>query len=125
MAIGDSEQEVFLGRDLGQRRQVSEQTAQLVDGEVKRMLDESYDLARRILAANNELLEAIANALLERESLDREQVEMLAAGQALPPVRSTEAAGEVEVRPAVAPKSPPLTGPGMGDLSPSIAREKA
>jgi cell division protease FtsH len=125
MAIGDSEQEVFLGRDIGQRRQVSEQTARLVDGEVKRMLDESYDLARQILAANSELLEAIANALLERESLDREQVEMLAAGQALPPVRTTQAAGEVEVRPAVAPKSPPLTGPGMGDLSPSIAREKA
>src|SRR5690606_22620442 len=80
MAIGDSEQEVFLGRDIGQRRQVSEQTAQLVDAEVKRLLDEAYELARRCLEENRALLEAIALALLERETLDREQVEILAAG---------------------------------------------
>ena len=50
MAVGDSEQEVFLGRELGQRREVSEQTAQLVDDEVKRFLDEAYQEAVDTLA---------------------------------------------------------------------------
>jgi cell division protease FtsH len=123
MAIGDSEQEVFLGRDLGQRRQVSEQTAQLVDGEVKRMLDEAYDQAREILNENRELLEALAAALLERETLDREQVELLAAGKQLPPIRTAApATKQPETAPAIPSKAPPLTGPGMGDLSPSVAR---
>jgi cell division protease FtsH len=126
MAIGDSEQEVFLGRDLGQRRQVSERTAQLVDAEVKRMLDESYERAREVLTDHRELLEAIASALLERETLDREQVEILAAGGELPAVRSTVPTPEpTEVPQPVASKAPPLAGPGMGDLSPSVARGAA
>jgi cell division protease FtsH len=91
MAIGDSEQEVFLGRDIGQRRQVSERTAQLVDSEVKRLLDQAYDRAREVLTGNRELMEGIALALLERETLDREDIDLLAAGQELPPLRSREA----------------------------------
>jgi cell division protease FtsH len=90
MAIGDSEQEVFLGRDLGQRRQVSERTAQLVDSEVKRLLDEAYHRAEEILMENRELMEAISLALLERETLDREEIDLLAAGGELPPLRSRE-----------------------------------
>ena len=124
MAIGDSEQEVFLGRDIAQRRQVSEQTAQLVDGEVKRILDESYEQARVILEAHRDLLESIALALLERESLDREQVELLAEGKELPPVRVSQPGGGLGDRPAAAsPRSDPSTGPGLSDLSPSVARE--
>ncbi|MEX0912282.1 MAG: cell division protein FtsH, partial [Gemmatimonadota bacterium] len=124
MAIGDSEQEVFLGRDLGQRRQVSERTARLVDTEVKRLLDECYEQARSILTANRELLEDIADGLLERETLDREQVELLATGGDLPPIQAPAEPSEEEPETAspVAPKKPPLTGPGMGDLSPSVAR---
>jgi cell division protease FtsH len=122
MAIGDSEQEVFLGRDLGQRRQVSEQTAQLVDREVKRLLDEAYDLAGAILVDHRQLLESIATALLERETLDREQVEILAGGGALPPIRSAAPPAEpVELPTGAAAKAPPRTGPGMGELSPSVA----
>ena len=124
MAIGDSETEVFLGRDIGQRRQVSEQTAQLVDGEVKRILDEAYGVAEKILSDNRDLLERMALALLERETLDREQVELLADGKALPPSRTRPAAPEAPA-PVIAPQSGPTTGPGLGDLSPSVARERA
>ncbi|HUF13042.1 MAG TPA: ATP-dependent zinc metalloprotease FtsH [Longimicrobiales bacterium] len=84
MAVGEMDQEVFLGRELGQRQQVSERTAELVDGEVKRLLDEGYTRAVGVLRANTELLEAIASGLLERETLDREEVDTLARGELLP-----------------------------------------
>jgi cell division protease FtsH len=125
MAIGDSETEVFLGRDIGQRRQVSEQTAQLVDGEVKRILDEAYGVAEKILSDNRDLLERMALALLERETLDREQVELLADGKVLPPSRTRPPATPEPATIIVPPQSGPATGPGLGDLSPSVARERA
>jgi cell division protease FtsH len=87
MAIGDSEHEVFLGRELGQRRVVSESVAERVDAEVKRLLDEAYDTAMRTLEGNRPLLETIADALLERETLDRDEISLLAAGEPLPEAR--------------------------------------
>jgi len=85
MAIGDSEQEVFLGREIGQRRQVSEHTAQQVDQEVKRLLDEAHGEAQRVLSAHSDLLESIAQALLERETIDQQDLEILSSGKQLPP----------------------------------------
>ena len=84
MAIGDAEQEVFLGREIVQRRAISESVAERVDTEVKRLLDEAYTQAMGKLEENRELLEKIAEALLERETLDREEVDLLASGQPLP-----------------------------------------
>ena len=86
MAVGDSEQEVFLGRELVQRREISEHIAQRVDQEVKRFLDEAHDRARTVLEDNRDLLESIAAALLERETLDRDEVQALAHGEPLPPL---------------------------------------
>ncbi|MBT8337208.1 MAG: ATP-dependent zinc metalloprotease FtsH [Gemmatimonadetes bacterium] len=86
MAIGDSEQEVFLGREIGHRRQVSEHTAQRVDQEVKRILDESHDRARVVLEEHDDLLERIALALLERETLGAAEIALLDEGRALPPL---------------------------------------
>jgi cell division protease FtsH len=123
MAIGDSEQEVFLGRDIGQRRQVSEQTARLVDAEVKRILDECYEQARQILDANRDLLESIALALLERETLDREQVELLAAGRELPPMLPRTPPVVKAVDPSPTPDGGTAAG-GLPDFSPSVARQR-
>ena len=89
MAVGDSEQEVFIGRELVQRRQVSEHTAELVDKEVRRILEDAHDHARDILNRERALLEAIADALLERETLDREDIDLLDAGEPLPPMQSS------------------------------------
>jgi cell division protease FtsH len=83
--VGDNDQELFLGREIQHRREVSEQTAQLVDAEVKRVIDTAYERAMATLKANLELLHQVAAALLERETLTREDIEMLSAGQALPP----------------------------------------
>jgi len=87
IAIGDSEHEVFLGRELGQRRAVSESVAQQVDAEVKRLLDEAYGAAMKTLEENRDLLEHIADALLERETLARDEIDMLARGEPLPEAR--------------------------------------
>jgi cell division protease FtsH len=123
MAIGDSQQEVFLGRDIGQRRQVSEQTAQLVDAEVKRILDEAYEQCQALLREHSDLLEAIAQALLERETLDRSDVEALAAGRSLPPLKPSAPLGPPPAVPVVpAPSSVGNPAAGLGDLSPSVAR---
>jgi cell division protease FtsH len=86
VAVADNEQEVFLGREIVQRRSVSEYTQRIVDEEVKRILDEAHARAQQVIAANRDLLESIAQALLERETLDRDGIEALARGEKLPPL---------------------------------------
>jgi cell division protease FtsH len=83
--VGDNEQELFLGREIQHRREVSEQTAQLVDAEVKRVIDQAYERATQVLREHLELLHAIASALLERETLTREDIAVLLRGESLPP----------------------------------------
>ena len=90
MAVGDSEQEVFLGREITQRRELSQRMAELVDAEVKRILDEAYQRAVDTLEEHRDLLERMAEALLDRETIDREQIALLAAGQPLPPAPPSE-----------------------------------
>jgi cell division protease FtsH len=85
LAVGDKEQEIFLGREFAQRREISERTAQMVDDEVKRLVDEAYARATEILAQNRELLDRIADALLERETIDREDLDRLVKNLPLPP----------------------------------------
>jgi cell division protease FtsH len=94
IAVGDSEHEVFLGREIGQRRMISENVAETVDREVKRLIDEAYATAMTTLQQHRPLLETIAEALLERETLDREDVELLAAGEPLPEARLVRQARE-------------------------------
>ncbi len=83
--VGDNEQELFLGREIQHRREVSEQTAQLVDAEVKRVIDRSYERAKETLQAHLDLLHKVAQALLDRETLTREDIETLTRGEQLPP----------------------------------------
>jgi len=112
MAIGDREQEVFLGREFGHRREVSERTAEMVDNEVKRLLDEAYAKANAILKEHRDLLERIAAALLERETVDRDDLDLLARNEALPPREAPPA--PVASAPA-APKAPaPAPIPSLG-----------
>jgi cell division protease FtsH len=112
--VGDNEQELFLGREIQHRREVSEQTSQLVDAEVKRVIDNAYDRAKQTLEANLGLLHQVAAALLERETLTGDDIEMLARGETLPP-RSSGASSVPPMPPAqpsLEPKrsSPPLLG---------------
>src|SRR5258708_40989 len=83
--VGTNEQELFLGRDIQHRQEISQQTAQLVDSEVRRVIQEAYERATQTLTANLALLHSVAAALLERETLTREDVDLLQRGEALPP----------------------------------------
>jgi cell division protease FtsH len=83
--VGDNEQELFLGRELQTRREVSERTAQLVDSEVTRVIKEAYARATVVLQQNMGLLHTVAAALLDRETLTGDEVAILARGETLPP----------------------------------------
>jgi cell division protease FtsH len=95
--VGDNEHELFLGRELQHRREVSEKTAQLVDAEVTRIIKDAYARAMHVLTEHIDLLHRVAGALLERETLTGSEVLQLAEGGSLPPNR---------------PESPPMLPPG-------------
>jgi cell division protease FtsH len=115
MAVGDREQEIFLGREFATRREISERTAEMVDEEVKRLLDEAQNRARGILAAERNLLDRIAMSLLERETLDAEEIQQLRRGEILPPRTLPPeplpvAAPAPPARPEPLPGLPPILG---------------
>ncbi len=92
IAVGDREAEIFLGREVVQRRETSERTAEMVDDEVKRILTAAYEHARVILTEHRVGLDRLAAALLERETLDREDVVLVIEGKPLPPRASPPSA---------------------------------
>ncbi|MDR1350599.1 MAG: ATP-dependent zinc metalloprotease FtsH [Zoogloeaceae bacterium] len=75
MVYGENEGEVFLGRSVTQHKNVSEATMQRVDAEIRRIIDQQYALARKILEDNRDKVEAMTRALLEWETLDAEQID--------------------------------------------------
>ena len=70
MAYGKNEQNIFLGRDFGMKRDYSDEIAAEIDKEVKKIVDERYEIARKLLTENRDMLEYISKNLLERETLD-------------------------------------------------------
>jgi cell division protease FtsH len=83
MVYGENEGEIFLGRSITTHKNVSETTMQKVDAEIRRIIDEQYGLARRLLEENRDKVEAMAKALLEFETIDADQINDIMAG--LPP----------------------------------------
>jgi cell division protease FtsH len=81
MVYGENEGEVFLGRSVTTHKNVSEATMQRVDEEIRRIIDQQYLLARGLIEANREKVEAMAQALLEFETLDADQLDDIMAGK--------------------------------------------
>jgi len=81
MVYAENEQEVFLGRSVTSTKNVSEATQQKVDAEVRRIIDEQYALARRLLDDNRDKVHAMAGALLEWETIDADQVNDIMEGR--------------------------------------------
>ena len=86
VSFGDEDQDVFLGRDFVMRKDYSEHKAEEIDEEVSKLLKTLYDEAEAMLREKREILDRVAAALLERETLDTADLKLLIAGMPLPPV---------------------------------------
>jgi len=84
LAYGKKDEAIFLGREIAQHRDFSEDTAVQIDKEVKRIVNSAYDRARNLLSSNRDVLERVAQALLEREVIDAAEVKLLMEGKPLP-----------------------------------------
>jgi len=85
LTFGKKEEQIFLGREIAQHRDYSEDTAIKIDQEVRRLVDSGYNTAKGLLAENKDVLTRIANALLDREVLDANEIKLLMEGKDLPP----------------------------------------
>jgi cell division protease FtsH len=122
LTFGKKEEQIFLGREIAQHRDFSEETARQIDLEVRRLIDEAYQIAHTILEANKDPMHRIAAALLERETIDAEEVRMLIEGKELPPLRSILASpSDTEGTPQQVLKPESRSGPGFPEGSPSPA----
>ena len=88
MSFGKKEEQIFLGREINQHRDYSEQTALKIDEAVRALVKSSYDRAHKIISENKEGMIRVAEELLEREVLDGEEVKRLMAGETLPAFNS-------------------------------------
>jgi len=86
ISFGQKEEQIFLGREISTHKDYSEETAQEIDAEVKTIIMGCYDKARSVLTEHEKGLHAVATSLLERETLDGEDVKILLNGGTLPPV---------------------------------------
>jgi cell division protease FtsH len=104
MVYAENEGEVFLGRSVTTQKNVSESTMQKVDGEIRRIIDEQYALARRLITENRDKVESMASALLEFETIDAEQINDIFEG-----------------RPPRPPKPPGTGSPVVSAIQPPIS----
>jgi cell division protease FtsH len=123
LTFGKKEEQIFLGREIAQHRDFSEETARQIDLEVRRLIDEAYQSAHTLVDEHADAMHRIAAALLERETIDAEEVMMLIEGKELPPMRSVLASptdtGSGDVQQVLKPES--RGGPNYPEGSPSPA----
>ncbi|MBI5808842.1 MAG: ATP-dependent metallopeptidase FtsH/Yme1/Tma family protein [Ignavibacteriales bacterium] len=92
LAYGSKEEEIFLGREITKHKDFSEQTAQDIDSEIKKIVMAGMERAEKILNENVDLLHRLSKELLEREILDNEEIEKIMRGEELPPVKKNGSA---------------------------------
>jgi cell division protease FtsH len=118
LTFGKKEEQIFLGREISQHRDFSEDTAIKIDQQVKYIVNEQYERARNIITENSDTMTRLAESLLERETLDGVQIRRIVAGLPLDD-DSTPTPGDGEPRPQLKepttnplkPILPPITGP--------------
>jgi cell division protease FtsH len=117
LTFGKKEEQIFLGRELSTHRDFSERTAQAIDDEVRRLVNDAHQSARRILTENLDKLHAMAEALLTEETLDTEAVQAIVNGEPRPLRNNSRPAGEQPIAPvAVAGAEPGGSSPGDSAL---------
>jgi cell division protease FtsH len=124
LTYGKKEQEVFLGRDIAQARDYSDDTAKQIDVAVRAFVDAGYKSAYSILEEHADVMHRMAAALLERETLDKAEIDLLIAGKELPPFKSPLAfadPGPSEGQKVIKPDTQAGRKPGFGEGQPSPA----
>ncbi len=122
VGYAENEQEIFLGHSVTQTRNVSEAMAQKIDLEVRGIIDEGYELARKILTERLQSLHDLARALLEHETLNGEEVDAIIRGEPMPPPRKAEESAPTPgsgKRSSVPPTSRPYDDTGGIEPSPA------
>ena len=109
LTFGKKEEQIFLGREIAQHQDYSEDTALKIDQEVKRIVTEAYDRAQTILTEYKVRLTEMADALLSRETLDADQVRRIVAGQPLDEPPSVSPESSVPPAREAKPKERPAT----------------
>ena len=94
LTIGETGEEVFIGREWVHNKNYSEDTARLVDAEVKRIVEEAHERCTKLLTENIDKLHRIAEALIDRETISGEELDMLIEGKPLPPAEEHPASGK-------------------------------
>ena len=113
MVYGENDGEVFLGRSITTHKNVSEATMQQVDGEIRRIINDQYSLARKLIEDNSEKVEAMAKALMEWETIDADQVNDIMEGRPARPPKP----------PANTQTPPPSQGSAPAPVTVTPARE--
>ena len=117
LTFGQPDEEIFLGRDISQRRDYSEGTAALIDQEIRSIVEEQETRTRSLLTENFDKLRTLSESLLKRETLDAGEVKILLDGGDLPPLPDDR---RRPVGPEDGPASPePEAGPGRDESSPA------
>ena len=121
LTYGKKEEQIFLGREIAQARDYSDDTANKIDQAVRRLVDEGYNSAHQILEDNRDVMHAMAAALLERETLDAAEIELIIQGQQLGPVKSSlaYADGDGDVQKVLKPEGGRKAGFGEGHTTPA------
>ncbi len=121
LTFGKKEEQIFLGREIAQHRDFSEETARQIDAEVRSMVDEAYKSAYGILDSKQEAMHRMAVALLERETIDANDIRLIIEGRELPPIQRPPSSGTPAGEVIQVIKPEPKHGPGFPEGSPSPA----
>ena len=119
MTFGKKEEQIFLGREIAQHRDYSEDTAIKIDQEVRKLVNKGYTTAKQLISDNRDTLERIARALIEREVLDANEIKMLVENQQLPPVQPPPSSKDDGVQHVIKPELQP--GRAKGGERPATA----
>jgi cell division protease FtsH len=118
ITFGKKEEQIFLGREINQHRDFSEDTAQKIDIQVSNFVDAGYKSATDILGSHKEIMHKMAAALLEREVLDASEIKLIIEGKDLPPIKLPSSGDGVQQVLKPEPSRTPGLAPG-GHPSPA------
>ena len=119
LTFGKKDGEIFLGREISQHRDFSEETARQIDAEVRMLVDNGYQAAHSLLENNQPLMHRMSQALLERETLDAAELKLLVAGKDLPPMQTPQDGSGGDVQHVLKPDAG--HAPGFAGEQPSTA----